>query len=513
MAVAEKLQNATFTGHLEPPGATKCDLIYRFGDPTGAPLPSQVRLQRQSLGWPCSANVVCVTATCSIPALGIEREDVIVSVDPAGIDGSLRMLIQSLERPELGLTVLRLSPDGQQLSGGDESWSIGDPLLISATRREGPSPPTSPANAKVPQRPPTAPGPGIGSPKAAKAKVTKPSAPQVARRPSPGPSPSKAQASPPASTRKEPKANFYAEYEPPYEPGLDDVIGGEGLGRPIPFRGVSDASRRLAAVQGGGRVESEFLLRPDELTGGEEPRKAVDEEIRAAEEGSIERLLAAAGAGETGDVKMLLARLGPDRAAATGRHVGLTPLMVAAERGRVEVLTLLIEKRADLEVRDPSGWTALMHAIQGQRLDAVRLLLDSRASVNVISKADGAFTPLALAAAGARPDLCSLLLNVGARTETKDEEGRKAIHHAAKRGNGAALVALLSARAQMEDRDLAGLTPLLLATSAGRAESVKILLANGADAFAQDLEGRSAIKLASIYEHERVLRVLQEAGK
>merc|ERR1719401_2721450 len=51
------------------------------------------------------------------------------------MDGSRRILLQSLVRPDLGITVLRLEPDGQHLVGGDESWHPGAPPLISAQLR------------------------------------------------------------------------------------------------------------------------------------------------------------------------------------------------------------------------------------------------------------------------------------------------------------------------------------------------------------------------------------------
>lgn len=39
------------------------------------------------------------------------------------------MLLQSLTRPDLGLTVLHLDSHGQ-LTGGDESWTLGAAPII-----------------------------------------------------------------------------------------------------------------------------------------------------------------------------------------------------------------------------------------------------------------------------------------------------------------------------------------------------------------------------------------------
>ena len=73
-------------------------------------------------------EVSCFGAICSIPDLGLESEEVIISVD-AAVDGSRQMLLQSLARPDLGLTVLHLDQSGQ-ITGGDESWMPGETPII-----------------------------------------------------------------------------------------------------------------------------------------------------------------------------------------------------------------------------------------------------------------------------------------------------------------------------------------------------------------------------------------------
>merc|ERR1719203_971615 len=127
-----------------------------------------------------------------------------------------------------------------------------------------------------------------------------------------------------------------------------------------------------------------------------------------------------------------------------------------------------------------------MHAVQGNRPDCVRLLLDAKAAAHVAAEGDEHKTPLMLATAVPRPDVCTWLIKAGAQKEARDKEGLKAIHYAAKKGNGGALMALLTAKARIDDANHDGLTPLLLAASAGRAESVQILISKGADVHARD---------------------------
>merc|ERR1712176_1597861 len=99
----------------------------------------------------------------------------------------------------------------------------------------------------------------------------------------------------------------------------------------------------------------------------------------------------------------------------------------------------------------------------------MKQLLDAKASVNAgASGLDRKLTPLMLAAACPRHEFCGTLLELGALKELRDEAGRRALHYAAKQGQGATLTALLNARARVDEPDNDGLTPLLLASTAGR---------------------------------------------
>lgn len=59
-----------------------------------------------------------------------------------------------------------------------------------------------------------------------------------------------------------------------------------------------------------------------------------------------------------------------------------TVLMEAAVRGNVEVMTMLLDKGADVNISDEDGWTALMGATVQGHLEPVKLLLEHGADVN-----------------------------------------------------------------------------------------------------------------------------------
>eukprot|EP00441_Pelagodinium_beii_P043607 CAMPEP_0197632168 /NCGR_PEP_ID=MMETSP1338-20131121/9045_1 /TAXON_ID=43686 ORGANISM="Pelagodinium beii, Strain RCC1491" /NCGR_SAMPLE_ID=MMETSP1338 /ASSEMBLY_ACC=CAM_ASM_000754 /LENGTH=479 /DNA_ID=CAMNT_0043203719 /DNA_START=39 /DNA_END=1475 /DNA_ORIENTATION=+ len=472
-ASAAALGGASFDGHLTAPGVGKCSLTYAFQERAKAPMPAAVKMQRRGLGWSTKdEEVCCLPATCSIPKLGLEDEEVLVSVDAAGPSGSRRMLLQSLLKPDLGITILVLDASGAMV-GGDESWSEEDDPIIRAKRVAAAA---KPAAASTPNAADASPGSPV-----------RPSPPAV-------PSPSSGTRRPAAQRAR------VGGQEPDAEPAPTDEPQGFGVIRndeeedvdvrmPLPEGpGETERSKESlrAAVPGGiGRSAGGFStkvvekparpgggykeddsrnLRPDLVTG--EPgasRKdqqlspeALDEEIKAAAAENLERLVSAAAAGETGDIRQFLMRQGVkiDSVPPQGWFAGLTALMAAAQKGRLEAVSLLLEQKASPDIRDASGWTALMHAIFNQKTEVVKALLSAGADYQgAAEEAADSVTPLILAASGPRAELVQLLLDKKARPEARDLQGCRALHHAARRGNGGAVMALLTARAQLEKQD------------------------------------------------------------
>eukprot|EP00928_Gymnodinium_smaydae_P072321 TRINITY_DN55699_c0_g1_i1.p1 TRINITY_DN55699_c0_g1~~TRINITY_DN55699_c0_g1_i1.p1 ORF type:complete len:565 (-),score=116.81 TRINITY_DN55699_c0_g1_i1:70-1713(-) len=541
------LCGAVFRGQLQPPDGESYPLSYRFDTATmDSSLPTAVKRQRQILRMSVK-DTECITAWCDIPALGLEGEEVVVSADVADVsDGSRKLLLQSLARPDLGITLLRLASDGDELIGGDESWSLGEPPLVQARRvpsgragtahapRPGagdlgypPDQPKAAAAAAVPARPPqAAPAPGARRPQPqAQAQVRfqersplRPAAPEVAPLPTVVPRGPPIYHDPDSESEQEARRQAAADAEAARRGGY--VAG--GVGRSGMRFGADGPPMAVRAPKAGGSADHEEDQpppRPDVAASAASGADAV--EAAAAER--AERLVAASAAGEIGDMRLLLARIGPEHPAPTGTKqqldlAGLRPLMAAAARGRIEAIDLLLQKSAELEATDHRGWTALMHALSGERPAVVKRLLAARCAVAVpasnAAAGAGVETPLILAATGSRPELCKMILEARAHMEMKDSDGRRAIHHAARSGRGGALALLISARARVNDADRDGRTPLLLAAAAGRAAAVGQLLAARADAEARDLENRSAADLAAVAAggNGRVLEVLASAS-
>jgi ankyrin repeat protein len=57
--------------------------------------------------------------------------------------------------------------------------------------------------------------------------------------------------------------------------------------------------------------------------------------------------------------------------------------MVAAAKGRKEIVKLLLEKNSEINARDAKGGTALMAALENGHLDVAEALINAGTDVNV----------------------------------------------------------------------------------------------------------------------------------
>lgn len=165
-------------------------------------------------------------------------------------------------------------------------------------------------------------------------------------------------------------------------------------------------------------------------------------------------LYAAAKVGHLDMVTLLLDR-GAD---INGTGVrGQTPLFIAAREGRMPVVALLLARRADIHARSESG-TALHGAAGGEEADIVALLLDRGARVDALD--DTGATPLhaAMGISTQSADRVLLLVDHGAQVNARNSDGDTPLHMV---GNNPWSASVLCARgADLEARNTAGKTPV-----------------------------------------------------
>lgn len=101
----------------------------------------------------------------------------------------------------------------------------------------------------------------------------------------------------------------------------------------------------------------------------------------------------------------------------------------------IEILNLLLAKKADVNIQDRNGRSALTISISKVNALLVRPLLDHGANPNAIDKSQGNATPLILAAQVQSISIAEMLLKKGAHVNTKDQFGKSALDYAMESGS------------------------------------------------------------------------------
>lgn len=105
-----------------------------------------------------------------------------------------------------------------------------------------------------------------------------------------------------------------------------------------------------------------------------------------------------------------------------------------------------------------------------------------------------------------------MLIDAGARVDTRDREDRTALTVAARMGQVGMVRTLLDAGADIERQGGHRETALLKASRQGHIEVVRVLLDAGAEVDTTDLTGRSALEYAEANRHRNVVALLREYG-
>mmetsp|Transcript_20493 Transcript_20493/g.78731 ORF Transcript_20493/g.78731 Transcript_20493/m.78731 type:complete len:215 (-) Transcript_20493:140-784(-) len=134
------------------------------------------------------------------------------------------------------------------------------------------------------------------------------------------------------------------------------------------------------------------------------------------------------------------------------------PLAAAVRHGRDAVVRVLLDRGANPEAKDTSGYTAVMVAVVTGQLDLVSMLLDAGADIEATN--DGRLTPLLLCMVADQDDVARHLIDRGANVDAKDSGGHTPLIWAALRRNSAMVRLLLERGADASARESRGMTAL-----------------------------------------------------
>lgn len=118
-----------------------------------------------------------------------------------------------------------------------------------------------------------------------------------------------------------------------------------------------------------------------------------------------------------------------------------TALGIATFAGNKEITELLIKNGANVNFQDAFGVAPLHGAARTNRLEVIKLLLENKADIN-LPTTTGKETPLHYAARFNNPDIVKFLLEKGAVRDAKDASGSTPLD-AAKKENADKVIPLL----------------------------------------------------------------------
>ena len=157
-----------------------------------------------------------------------------------------------------------------------------------------------------------------------------------------------------------------------------------------------------------------------------------------------------------------------------------TPLMLAAERGHLPTVRLLISLGTNINETNEFRQPALLYAVRENHVSTVNFLLKSGADPNLVM-VDGDFVLREAATSSIDLQICRSLLKSGADPSFANKMGGTALHIAAFHGRADVAQLLIRAGANVNHRDRHGHGPLTCAISRNHKNVATLLLENGAD--------------------------------
>ncbi|XP_055088101.1 ankyrin repeat domain-containing protein 6b isoform X2 [Periophthalmus magnuspinnatus] len=251
-----------------------------------------------------------------------------------------------------------------------------------------------------------------------------------------------------------------------------------------------------------------------------------------------ERLLVASHKGQLQNVVHLINK----GAEVAVTRFGRSPLHLAAHKGHIEVVHVLLRAGCDLDIQDDGGQTALHRAAvhgntavisallqEGCALDrqdkdgntalhevswhgfsqSVKLLVKAGANVHAKNKAGN--TALHLACQNGHTQSAKVLLLGGSQPDTRNNTGDTCLHVAARYNHLPIMRILLGAFCSVSYKNLAGDTPLHVAAALNHKKTVSLLLEAGADSRICNSAGHTALDLAREHNNPQVALLLTKA--
>ncbi|XP_047647045.1 E3 ubiquitin-protein ligase MIB2 isoform X3 [Phacochoerus africanus] len=197
------------------------------------------------------------------------------------------------------------------------------------------------------------------------------------------------------------------------------------------------------------------------------------------------------------------------------KNQGRTALQVAAYLGQVELVRLLLQARAGVDLADDEGNTALHYAALGNQPEAARVLLSSGCAANALNSARS--SALHVAVQRGFLEVVRVLCERGCDVNLPDAHADTPLHCAISAGTGA--TGIVEVLTEVPGIDVTatnsqGFTLLHHASLKGHTLAVRRILARARQLVdAQKEDGFTALHLAALNNHWEVAQVLIREGR
>jgi len=188
----------------------------------------------------------------------------------------------------------------------------------------------------------------------------------------------------------------------------------------------------------------------------------------------------------------------------------VTLLMLAADKGYLDCLEVLLKHGADVNAVSAGGCTALMPAAIEGHVDCLEVLVKHGADVNVA--ANNGDTALILTAIEGHVDCVEVLVKHGADVNVAANNGDTASMEAAYNGHVDCIEVLVKHGADVNAANADGRTALMMAAGHGHVDCVEVLVKHGADVNVAANNGDTALMMAAGHGHVDCVEVLVKHG-
>ncbi|HMV45335.1 MAG TPA: ankyrin repeat domain-containing protein, partial [Leptospiraceae bacterium] len=190
---------------------------------------------------------------------------------------------------------------------------------------------------------------------------------------------------------------------------------------------------------------------------------------------------------------------------------GNTALMSAAFFGKPEIVKILLENGARASAKNEAGDNALFIAARYGHKAIVQMLLEKRVHVNVLNKHFG--SSLMASVKGDEFEIAEMILKKRANPHFKFSDGNNALMMAIERGNKEITRILLERKPRLAEENRKHKTALILAVENGHAEIVRSLLKSNANINEKLFDGSNLLHLSVLRGYRDVMRVLIDYPK